>query len=320
MRSLTRVTVVLVIAAFALMAAAPAAGAQADDEVENIVVLTGRAEVREGEAVDVVFIADGPVLVEGTVREAVVAINGDVEIRGTVREDVVAADGRVTIADGGRVEGDVVARQRPVVEGDGQLDGSWERWNPRAWTGAASVAGWLALWLAVTISTLVLGVVLVLLFPRAPEAVDDAVARSIGPVILWGVLLLIGLPILAVIAMVTLVGLPLGLGLLFALGMIYSVGYVAGAWILGRRVVRTAGPVAAFLAGWAILRVVALVPFLGGLAWLVAVVVGLGAIAVAAGRARHGQEVVGEPIEPIEPVEPVQPTPRPPEPSEPSQP
>jgi uncharacterized membrane protein YedE/YeeE len=44
--------------------------------------------------------------------------------------------------------------------------------------------------------------------------------------------------------------------------------------------------VVAFLAGWAILRVVALIPILGGLVWFAAVVFGLGALAVAIWYAR----------------------------------
>ncbi|HEU0171687.1 MAG TPA: polymer-forming cytoskeletal protein [Acidimicrobiales bacterium] len=293
MRAPTRIVSVVALVALALMVTAPAAGAQAEDEPDNIVVLTGRAEVRSGETVDNVFIADGPVVVDGTVKDALVAINGDVLVRGTAREDVVAFDGRVVIADGGHVEGDVISRHRPVVEAGGRLDGSWERWKPRAWTGVASVAGWLAVWLAFSISTLVLGLVLGLLAPRAAAAVDDA-SRSTGPVILWGLILLIGLPIVAVLAMVTLVGLPLGFALLFALGLIYGIGYTAGAWILGRRVVRRGSPIAAFLAGWGILRPVALVPFLGGLVWLAATVVGLGAIVVAGRRSRVAPAAVDD--------------------------
>ena len=308
MRFVTRLVLAVLLAVFTITAAAPVAGAQAeDDEPDNIVVLTGRAEVREGETVDNVFIADGPVVVDGTVRDALVALNGDVLVRGTAREDVVAVDGRVVVADGGRIEGDVVSRHRPVVEGDGRLDGSWERWNPRAWSRAASVVGWLAVWLAFTVSTLILGLVLWLLAPRAATAVDAA-ARDIGPVILWGLLLLIGLPIVAIVAMVTLVGLPLGLGLLFALGLIYGIGYTAGAWILGRRVASRASPIPAFLAGWGILRVVALVPFLGELVGLAAVVVGLGAIVVAVRRARRGEVVTSEPAGPM-PAPPPAPTP-----------
>ena len=98
-----------------------------------------------------------------------------------------------------------------------------------------------------------------------------------------------GLPILAVIAIVTLVGIPLGVGLLLALTPIYAVGYVTGAWLLGRLLLKrpTTSRYVAFLAGWGILRVVALIPILGGLGWLVATVFGLGALIVAAWRARR---------------------------------
>jgi hypothetical protein len=287
MRFVIRASSTVLLAVLALVAGAPAAGAQTDDEPDNIVVLTGRAEVREGETVDNVIIADGPVVIDGAVRDAVVALNGDVLVRGTAREDVVAIDGRVVIADSGSVEGDVVSRHRPRIEGDGRLDGSWERWNPSAWSRGTAIAGRLAVWLAFTFSTLILGLVLALLAPRAATAVDDAARRGIGPTILWGLLLLIGLPVVAIIAMVTLVGVPLGVGLLLALGLIYGIGYTAGAWVLGRRVARGASPIVAFLAGWGILRVLALIPIIGGLAWLAAVVVGLGAIAVAGHGARR---------------------------------
>ena len=77
-------------------------------------------------------------------------------------------------------------------------------------------------------------------------------------------------------------------GLLLALVPIYALGYVAGAWLLGRRILKPAASrFAAFLVGWAILRVVALIPIAGGLAWLVATVFGLGALIVAAWRARR---------------------------------
>src|SRR4029450_11305972 len=162
-----RVFIVVLLSLPALAAAAPASNAQAEEEPDNIVVLTGRADVRAGETVDNVVIFDGPVVVDGTVNEALVAFNGDVLIRGTAREDVVAADGRVTVAEGGRIEGDVVSRHGAGIEGDGRLDGSWERWNPRAWSNAASVVGWLAVWLAFTVSSLLLGL---LRGPLAPPA------------------------------------------------------------------------------------------------------------------------------------------------------
>ena len=96
-----------------------------------------------------------------------------------------------------------------------------------------------------------------------------------------GVLFALGLPFLAFILMVTLVAGLLGLGLLLALLLIYSVAYAAGALSFGRLILKPPRPrFVAFLSGWAILRVAALIPVLGGL--LVATAVwGLGAIVVA---------------------------------------
>jgi hypothetical protein len=115
----------------------------------------------------------------------------------------------------------------------------------------------------------------------------EAGRSGIGPSIGLGLLVLFGLPVLAVIALVTVVGIPLGVGLLAALLLIYALGYSATAWVVGRSILRPPTAwVVAFLAGWAILRVVALVPILGGLVWFAAVVFGLGALAVAIWRAR----------------------------------
>jgi hypothetical protein len=70
---------------------------------------------------------------------------------------------------------------------------------------------------------------------------------------------------------VTIVGIPLGLGVLAALALIYTLGHSATAWILGRRILRPRTPwVLAFLLGWAILRVLALIPIVGGLIWFAA--------------------------------------------------
>src|SRR6266545_235426 len=87
----------------------------------------------------------------------------------------------------------------------------------------------------------------------------------IGSSIGWGLLVFFGLPILAILALVTVVGIPLGLGVLAALGLIYALGYSASAWIVGRRILREPTAwILAFLVGWGILRVLALVPVLGG--------------------------------------------------------
>lgn len=120
------------------------------------------------------------------------------------------------------------------------------------------------------------------------RSLRDRLGGTIGFGILWFVLL----PILAVLLFVTIVGIPLGLFLLLALALIYAIGYVVGALALGRLVVKPpSSKYLAFLAGWGALRVLALVPFLGGLAWLLGTVLGLGTLWVAA-RSRRDAEPV----------------------------
>jgi hypothetical protein len=303
MRSISRlgaaVAIAVTVGVVLVLAGAGPASAQADDRpTDNIVVISGRADVPARDEVEAVFIVDGPVVVDGTVTGAVVALEGDVTVNGTVDEEVIALRGDVTVGSGGRIGGDVMSRHRPVIQQGGQVAGSWERWDASAVRRAFGIGSRIVIWVAMSVSTLLLGLLLGALAPRAATAVEAASRENLGATIGWGLLLTIGLPIAAVLVMLTLVALPLGLGVLLALWLIYAIGYTTGAWLLGRRVAKRTRPVVAFLAGWAILRVVAIVPVLGGLAWFVTVVVGLGAIAVATHRARRPS--TAEPVRPYE--------------------
>jgi hypothetical protein len=96
---------------------------------------------------------------------------------------------------------------------------------------------------------------------------------------------------------------PLGLFLLLALALVYTIGYVVGALALGRLVVKEpTSRYVAFLAGWVILRILALVPFLGGFAWLVATVLGLGTLWVTARAAPREVGAVAPALAPPPPV------------------
>jgi hypothetical protein len=266
--------------------AAPA-WAQAGPDSEAFVVLSGRADVPQGETVGDLVVFHGSATGAGTVDGSLTAFDAPVTISGRVNGDVVAFNGRVELQSGANVTGDVVSQSAPVVASGATIGGTTKRLQTNTnWEGFGW-AGKLAWWLAVSISTLVVGLLLVWLVGRGAGRILEAGRTRIGPSIGLGLLLFFGLPLLAIIALVTVVGIPLGLGLLAALLLIYALGYSAAAWILGRSLVHepTAWAVA-FLAGWAILRVVALIPILGGLVWFAAVAFGLGALAVAIWRAR----------------------------------
>jgi hypothetical protein len=270
-----------------ILALAPPAWAQDAQGPEAFVVLSGRADVPEGQTVGDLVVFHGSSTVDGTVDGSLTAFDAPVTIAGRVNGDVVVFNGRVVLRSGANVTGDVVSQSAPVVASGATIGGTTRRVQTNVdWKGFGW-AGRLAWWLAVSVSTLVVGLVLLWLVGRGAGWILEAGRTQIGPAIGWGLLVFFGLPILAILALVTLVGIPLGLGLLAALGLLYALGYGASAWILGRSIVR--GPTAwivAFLVGWAILRVVALVPILGGLVWFAAVVFGLGALVVAIWRGR----------------------------------
>jgi hypothetical protein len=132
---------------------------------------------------------------------------------------------------------------------------------------------------------LFLGLVLLGLFPALDHVVRRSWSERTGAAIGVGIAVFVLVPIVAVLFLITVVGIPLGLFVLLGLALVYTVGYVAGALVLGRLLVRPpTSRFLAFLAGWVILRVIALVPFLGGFAFFVASVVGLGALTVAGRR------------------------------------
>lgn len=288
MKRLLAVSVLIVLAFFAF--AVPALAA-AGDEKDDFVVLTGALVVAEGDTVNDAIIFDGDATIDGTVTGNVVVFNGDATISGDVAEDVVALNGRVIVNEGATVGGDVRSREAPRI--DGRVDGDVTGVNFNFDVHGLAFASRIAIWVATTVSSFVLGLLLVLIVPRAADAVARAGGTRTGAAAGWGILLLVGLPVFAIISMVTLVGIPFGVGLLLALALLYWLGYVASAFLLGRRLLKEpASRVGAFAVGWVILRLVALIPVLASIAWAVATALGLGAIAIAARAAGRKDAVL----------------------------
>lgn len=295
MRRLLKTVVLVGFAALpSLLMPAPVAFAQdnGDADTDDQIVITGQLVVPEGESVEHAVIFNGPATIEGTVGQSLVVFNGRTEIIGTVAQDVIVFNGDVVLRSGSRVGGDIVSLEAPQVEDGATIGGDIEdlqgRWN--YWD--ATFIGRLAWWLAFTVSSLILGMALLLLASQGLDAISIRALRDrLGGTIGFGLLVFVLLPVVAVVLLTTILGIPLGIFLLLALALVYSVGYVVGALAIGRLLVKSpTSRYLAFLAGWGALRVLALIPFVGGLAWLVATVLGLGTLWVGA-RARRTGEV-----------------------------
>jgi Polymer-forming cytoskeletal len=285
-----RAMTVLAVVGLAMLMAGPA-WAQENKNDDDLVVLNGPVHVVEGDIVHDLVLFHGSLVVDGTVTGDLVAFDATVTINGAVNGDVTVFHGNVHLTATARVGGDLSARNPAIdpgatVAGRNRVAPSFEF---RRFRNVARFA----VWLAVSVSMLLLGIILLGLIPRAFDAVFDAARSSVGPSIGWGFAILFGVPIGAILALVTLVGIPLGIGVLLGLVFLFSAGYVFSTWLLGRLLVRPPGHrFLALLAGWAILRALAFVPILGGLLWFAATVFGLGVMVVALWRARRGPTTV----------------------------
>jgi hypothetical protein len=259
---------------------APSAQAARDQ-----VVISGSTSVPRGTTAKSVVIVDGPVNVAGHVTGDVFAINSTVTISGTVDGSVTTIAKRARLLPGAHVGGDLsYGDKKPIVAPTAVVAGDIKH---ESWRGIGAGVEWalrLILWLTVTVSTLVLGLALLAFAPRAAEAAWLVSQERTGLACAWAAGIFFGVPIVAVIAMITIFGLPLGIALLLAYLPLMFVGYVTSCYLFGRIVARRRewGPKRTFLAGWGAARIVALIPFAGGLLWVAGSAFGLGVLLLAA--------------------------------------
>ncbi len=254
-----------------------------EDTNEPVVVLTGWLDVPENVTVDDAVIFDGNATIEGEVTGTVLAFNGDVTISGTVQGDVASLNGRVIVNDGATVNGSITSRLEPRIAPAATVSGSVAQ---NQFNIDVLFVGRIAFWLAASVASLLFGLLLILFVPRAADATAHAARSRIGASLGFGFLLFIGIPIFGAIALITIVGALFGVAILTGMVLLYLVAYAAGALSLGRLILKPPRKAAlAFLLGWVILRILALVPVLGGFLFAAAAVWGFGALAVAAFKA-----------------------------------
>lgn len=245
----------------------------------------------------------------GEIRGNVSAAGLDVELEGPIKGGARIAAGRITIAN--HIGRDVAVTAEAVrLVSKARVDGKLRSWSDRAPTieeGAAVRGpvshhafgeGWKAetfrqgltgLRLMATaisvVSTLVLGLLLVRVYPvftrKVTSTIREQPLRALG----WGAAALIGIPVVAVIFVVTLLGVPIGIILLTLYGaMLYLARVYAMTWLGQLLLSRTSDSsplVWSFVTGLAVYAVLSLIPIVGDVITLATVLFGLGALLAA---------------------------------------
>ena len=194
------------------------------------------------------------------------------------------------LAESARVGGDVFSSEQILARTGAKVGGDARGGVRFSFEGPLVALGKLLGPVAIAVSVLLTGLALVFLAPRGADAVAEALMDAPLASLGWGVLVAIAVPIAAVALVISVLGLPMGLALLLSFGLWWLVGLTWATWCAGRALVRgSRGRVAAFIAGWAILAAVGLVPIVNVAVWTLAPIVGMGAMLVAAWRARHGR-------------------------------
>jgi hypothetical protein len=248
----------------------------ADESVGTLVVVSGQATVL-GHARTVVVV-DGGLVLAGTVDETVVAVESDVELLSSavIGEDLVIPSSTLTEETGATVQGSV--RE------------SFDFRYGWIFTLISILA-----WFAITVALLLAGLVLVAVARRQVHGAGDLLSDRPGPTIIATVLLVIGLPLVAAFSIVLLVGIPFGLGLLLLVWpSLWFAGYIVSGARIGRALIRSGADdqagssYAAVVLGLLVLQILAVVPFIGGLAALIAATYGAGGLALFAWRSWRG--------------------------------
>lgn len=285
-RVLVLLAALLALGVPAAATAAPPIAGEADDDA--VVVINGDVEVEHGELAKGVFIVEGDAHIRGRVDGDVVLLAGDAVVRGRIDGNLVTIAGRAHLMPRARIGGDLIyADEQPRLAPGARVAGEIEEEDWLDSLDLVPFIGVFIFWLAMSVSAAVLGILFLLVAPRALDAAFAQARSRFWTAVGIGAGIFVGLPAVAFFSAITLAGLPLAIAIGLALLPLAALAYVTAAWALGRALVKPpSGRILSFLAGLAILRAVALVPVLGVFVWLGAVIVGLGLLGAAIAAAR----------------------------------
>ena len=206
---------------------------------------------------------------------------------GLIKGDVKSGNERLTVSSTANILGKLIynSRREANIESGAQIIGTLTHLLPKEKELRYGFNIWWAI-ISFFMSFLV-GIVLILLAPERIKKMTNSIRSRPWASLGWGTVLLIVTPIVSLIVCVTIIGIPLGLIslILYAIAIYITqiiIGLFIGKWIVSNfgKVETKSALIGALALGLAIFRLLRLIPYLGFIMALLAILFGLGALLV----------------------------------------
>ena len=245
----------------------------------NATLAGGRVELEpEGAINGNAYLTAGTVTQSGAIRGSLLASGGTIILNGVVGRDVQVAAGNLQVGPNAQIAGNLTYRvpaKNVTIDKAARITGKV--------TALPVPSGWGPLRFLWLLGFLLVGVAVVALAPALSSQAAGLIPEAPGRSILYAIGWIILLPIAMIAAAVTVIGIPLAcVALAFYLVLIY-LGRIPFAIWLGALILRDRsrpgwqGALMNFGVGALVLIVLGLIPAVGGLVWIIATVLGLGA-------------------------------------------
>ena len=223
--------------------------------------------------------------IEGSVGRNVLASGGEVTLNGKIGGNVTVNAGQLTIGPDAVIRGNLTytAPQKANIAQGARILGE-KTYQPTrekrpAWIWKS------ALWVWSFLALFQVGAIMIAVAPVTTRGAADKVTGASWLSLLAGFILLTVVPMVILFLLVTLIGIPLGLILLamYVLMIYFSrafAGLAIGRWLFARFGRPEMSLYVDLLVGLLILWLLMTIPFVGGLIHVVAILLGLGALAV----------------------------------------
>ncbi len=240
------------------------------------------------------WLAGNEVTIDGTLRGAVKAYGRTITIAGDLQGPVVLSGERIELLPTARIRGDLTysSTQEIVIHPGATIAGKVVR-EPGVFqmpVPKIEIPGLAAVRPLLLFGLLAAGILLYAVFPRytvdAARTLERAPLKSLG----LGAAMFFSAPPIILLLVITIIGIPLAVVVAALYAVALLAGYLMAAFFLGERLLRLAGRtqvgtpwrIAALALALAALWLLRQIPYVGSLLMLVALLFGLGALALQA--------------------------------------